>query len=167
MKIVNIAICTLAIGFLSACASPRYTGASLSLDQNGNKPEIEIVQDTATKIGFLETMEKWLSDNGYKYTRKPDNSKHDLNKLTLEYVGQWRWDLGLFLSEAKIEAFNEGQRVGEVNYKAPNNLNLNKFSNAVERINYMMDILFGKITAVEATKSINSTSNTSSNASSN
>ena len=155
MKIIDIALCTLAIGFLSACAGPRYTGTSFSLNQSGNKPEIEIIVDTSTKVGFLNTIEKWLSDNGYKSTRKPDHSRHDPNKLTLEYEGYWRWNYALFLSEAKIEAFNEWHRVGEVIYEAPNNFNANKYSNAVERINYMMDILFGKLTAVEATKSIN------------
>ncbi len=92
--------------------------------------------------------------NGYTYSVKASGSKHDLKKLTLEYVGHWRWDLALFLSNAKVEAFHEGQRVGEATYNAPNGLNTKKFSNASERIQYLMDVLFGKLTALEATSAI-------------
>lgn len=83
-------------------------------------------------------------------------SEADTDKITIEYVGNWSWDLALYLREARIEAFHDGQRVGEVVYKAPNSLNTNKFANAEEVIKYMMDIMLGDLNASEATKIINS-----------
>ncbi|RLV60538.1 hypothetical protein D5018_06210 [Parashewanella curva] len=138
----------------SGCASPKYDGASISNKLMDSKPEINLVRDDNTRKGFIETVKKWLDKNGYSYSVVPSNSITDLKKLTIEYVGIWRWDLALFLNRAEIEAFHNGQKVGFTSYKAPNNFNTNKFSNAEERIKYMMDILFGKITASEATQAI-------------
>jgi hypothetical protein len=60
------------------------------------------------------------------------------------------------MNDAYIEAFQNGQRVGKVEFKAPNSLNGNKFGNAEERIGHMMSVLFGRMTEENATKTINS-----------
>ena len=95
-------------------------------------------------------MESWLRNNNYKYVVVPDGSQAELDKLTLEYVGYWGWDVALYMNNAIIAAYNKGQRVGIVQFRAPNSLNLNKFESAEERIGYMMDVLFGKRTIDEA-----------------
>ena len=154
-SINNLSYICIAI-FVTACASPKYAGTSISHEVINNKPEVNIIEDAKTKKGFLAAIEKWLSENGYKYSVKPDGSSHDLKTITIEYIGYWKWDLALFLGDAKIEAFYNGQRVGEVTYNAPNNFNTNKFSDAEERIEYMLEILFGKISAIDATKTIKS-----------
>lgn len=143
--------------FLSACAAPRYSG-SLITDKDFD--EVVIIKDLKTKIGFLQTIESWLDKHKYKYKVASDGSKHNLGKLTLEYVGYWKWDLALYLSNAEITAYLKGQRVGEVGYRAPNSLNMRKFGNAEERVGYMMDILFGELTAAEATSLINTPTST-------
>ena len=154
MKKLGILSLSIIILFATGCASPKYEGNAISADISKKKPEIEIIQDDKTREGFKVAVEDWLKKNNYSYSVKQSGSQHDLEKLTLEYVGIWRWDLALFLNSAKIEAFHEGQRVSEVTYKAPNNLNTSKFSNAKERIEYLMDVLFGKLTAQEATSEI-------------
>ena len=156
MKFIRLLLVLAVVSVVSACSAPSYKGNSIAEETLKSKPEIVIIKDSETKEGFLETIQKWLSSNGYIYQVKPDHSKHDQDKVTLEYVGYWKWDLALYLSQADLEAFHEGQRVGEVNYKAANNFNFNKFSNAEERINYMLDVLFAKKTAAEATAAINS-----------
>lgn len=139
---------------MSACAAPRYTG---SMIENKNFDEVVVVNHIKTKEGFLQTIESWLEKHNYKYTVASEGSKHNLDQLTLEYIGYWGWDLALYLTNAEITAYHKGQRVGEVQYRAPNSLNLNKFGSAAERIGYMMDILFGERTAQQATTIINST----------
>ena len=155
MKSFKVFIVLVLAGFMSACSAPSYKGAPISDSTLGSNPEIVIVKDSETKEGFLDTIKQWLTKNGYGYEVKPDDSKHDLEKMTIEYVGHWKWDLALYLSQAEVEAFYKGQRVGEVNYTAANNLNFNKFSNDEERIEYMLDVLFGKLTPAEATARIN------------
>ncbi|MBY4676125.1 Sbal_3080 family lipoprotein [Marinobacterium arenosum] len=146
-------VCVLAM-LTSACAAPRYSGSAISQDIHENGTEIVLIKDNETRDGFRQTVENWFKKNNYKYVVKAEGSKHEFDKLTIEYVGKWNWDLALYLSDAKMEAFHQGQRVGEVSYKAPNSLNTNKFSNAEERIEYMLEVLFGKLSDIEATKAI-------------
>jgi hypothetical protein len=149
----NILLVTIMFVFLSGCSAPRYTVKSISpLDKN---IEVVIINDKETRPGFQETMESWLHSHDYIYSVSPDGSKHELDKLTLEYVGRWSWDFALFLADANINAYHKGQRVGEANYRAPNNFNSNKWGNGAERIGYMMDALFGDITINEANNMVN------------
>ena len=139
---------------LIGCGSPRYTGSSVPI--TNIKPEVVIVQDNDTRAGFLDTIKVWLQDNNYSYIISPDNLKHDLNKLTIEYEGHWGWDLALYLKDAEIKAYQGGQRVGDIKFKVPYTANPNKFGNASKRIGFMMDTLFGQMTPAQATKAANS-----------
>lgn len=102
-------------------------------------------------------MEEWLNSHNYKYIVVPDGFEHDLDKLSLEYVGLWSWDMAIFLADARITAYHKGQKVGEAKYIASNNFNFSKFGNGAERIKHMMDVLFGKITTDEVNKTANTT----------
>lgn len=138
----------------TACAAPRFSGNSIPNELSIERPEVVLIENSKTRDGLKQAIEAWLKKNGYKYAVVSDDSKHDHEKISIEYVGFWRWDLALYLSAAEIEAFHQGQRVGKVSYKAPNSLNTKKFSNAEQRIHYMLEILFGKLTAAEASKEI-------------
>lgn len=146
--------------FLVACAGPKYTSQSLNMPPES--VHIDIVEDEDTRDGFKNTMINWLNDNGYSYSVIPEGSNYDLNNLTIEYVGHWGWDLALYLKNAKLDAFWKGQRAGEVEFRVPYTANLNKFGSAEERISYSMDILFGKISADDATRKVNNPDNTES-----
>ncbi|ODS23148.1 hypothetical protein AB835_10530 [Candidatus Endobugula sertula] len=154
MKSIRSLLVIVTVSLVSACAAPRYTGTQISNDIINEKPEVVIVEDAATKQSFLNTIKKWLAKNGYNYKVAKDGSSHNLEKLTIEYVGHWKWDLALYLSKAKIEAFHQGQRIAEVEDKAPNSFNTNKFSHAEGRIEYMLEVLFGKISSADATEAI-------------
>ena len=71
--------------------------------------------------------------------------------------------LALYLKNAYLDAFQNGQRVGEIGFEAPNSLNLSKFGDAEERIGYMMSLLFGHMTEDEANKAISSSKKKSGN----
>ena len=152
---------SLSVLILAGCGAPRYTGSAIP--EPTTEVDVVIVKDAETREGFLNTMETWLQDNDYTYTVVPDKSQHDLDKLTLEYEGHWGWDLALFLKQAEINAYQNGQRVGEVEFKVPYTANPNKFGNASKRIGFMMDTIFGKKTAEEATKAANSSDSKATN----
>lgn len=152
---------SLSVLILAGCGAPRYTGNAIP--EPKTEVDVVIVKDAETREGFLNTMEAWLQDNDYTYTVVPDKSKHDLDKLTLEYEGHWGWDLALFLKQAEINAYQNGQRVGEVEFKVPYTANPNKFGDASKRIGFMMDTVFGKKTAEEATKAANSSDSKATN----
>ncbi|MGF1851116.1 Sbal_3080 family lipoprotein [Vibrio satsumensis] len=152
---------SLSVLILAGCGAPRYTGSAIP--EPTTEVDVVIVKDAETREGFLNTMETWLQDNDYTYTVVPDKSQHDLDKLTLEYEGHWGWDLALFLKQAEINAYQNGQRVGEVEFKVPYTANPNKFGNGSKRIGFMMDTVFGKKTAEEATKAANSSDSKATN----
>jgi hypothetical protein len=129
------------ISILSACGAPRYS--SSPIDSRHIKT-VAIVKNEKTREGFLQTIEIWMKNNNYKYIVTPSNSKHDPDILTIEYVGYWAWDLALYLKEAEISAYQNGQRVGKVDYRVPYTANPKKFGKGSERIETMLDLLFGK-----------------------
>ncbi|MDH4100385.1 MAG: Sbal_3080 family lipoprotein [Nitrospirota bacterium] len=149
----------LTLGTLVGCAAPRYSGSSIEPGIMASSPNVAVVKDRETREGFLAAVESWLRHNNYQYTVIPEGSKFEPDDLTLEYVGYWRWDLALFLHQADIKAHFKGQQVGTVNFEAPNNMSPRKFGNAEERIGYMLDVLFGKISAAEATSAIDKQEN--------
>ncbi len=150
----RLCLCGLILAVFCGCAGPKCTGVAVDTQVLNEKPRVQIVDDNATRPGFRAAMESWLRRNNYTFDVQPDGSRHDLEKLTLEFEGHWAWDIALFLSRASIHAYHEGQRVGNVEYKAANNFNTNKFGNAEERIGYFMDILFGKVSFAEGNRRI-------------
>jgi len=139
---------------ISGCAGPRYSGTSIPSDILAQDPEILSINDHETRDSFQYAVEKWLADNRYTYVVKPEYSRYDPEKVTIEYVGYWSWDIALYLSSAEVEAFYKGKSVSKVIFKAPNSLNTNKWGVAEARIGLMLDILFGKLTAQEATEEL-------------
>jgi hypothetical protein len=136
------------------CGAPKFSGKPVALEVRSARPEVVLITNTKTKEGFKKAIEAWLQTHNYSYVVKSADSPHENEKLTIEYVGHWSWDLALYLSSARIQAFQGGLRVGDVRYEVPNTLDTDKFSNAEERIKLMLDVLFGKTTAAEATDSI-------------
>lgn len=157
MKNIFLPVAILASLFLTGCSGPRFTGGSISADILASRPAILSIDDKETREGFKLAIEDWLTEENYTNTTAADGTQHDPKKITLEHVGYWKWDLALFLSQAEIDAFHQGQRVGSVTFKAPNNMNLNKWGSAEKRIKLMLDILFGKITLEEANLALNDT----------
>lgn len=140
---------------LSGCAGPKFSGRAIEPRPGASQYDVVVVEDGDTKDGFRMAIEEWLEARNYHHSVAPDRSRHDPERLTLEYYGEWKWDLAIYLSRAEIEAFHEGQRVGSVDFRAPNSLNGNKFGDGEERVKYMMDVLFGRMSASEATAEIN------------
>tara|TARA_R110002050_G_scaffold46900_5_gene109990 strand:+ start:254 stop:715 length:462 start_codon:yes stop_codon:yes gene_type:complete len=110
--------------------------------------EIQIIQDKETRTGFLDAVTAWMDQNGYQYTVDQEGAKHDNDKLTVEYVGYWNWDMATYLNYSKIEGFNQGQRVRQIEFSSGNLPS--KFGNSEKRIQLMLDVMFGRKTVEEA-----------------
>ncbi|MFA0441423.1 Sbal_3080 family lipoprotein [Vibrio sp. 10N.222.51.C12] len=137
---------------LAACAAPKYT-AEVIPEDNQSK-DITIVKDDATREIFLESMQEWCLDTAHKCTVVSDGTPPESSELTLTYVSRWSWDFRTFVADAKIKAYKNSAKVGEVEFKAPNSANSDKWGNDSKRIIAMMDLLFGKQTLSEAQSKI-------------
>ena len=116
MKKIFVIAFVLLTSVLAGCAAPKYTATAIANDYESGDVQVVIINDEKTREGFQKTMESWLDKHNFNYTTSSDGSKHDLEKLTLEYEGHWGWDLALYMNDAYIEAFQNGQRVGKVEF---------------------------------------------------
>jgi hypothetical protein len=140
---------------LSGCAGPKYIAADISSSLVDLEPSIMVINHQKTRSSFQKAMTTWLENNDKPFEILPASSTHSPDFLTLEYVGRWSWDLGLFLADAEIKAYHGGKQVGTVQFIAPNTFNSAKYGDAEERIGYMMDVLFGYESAESATTNVN------------
>ncbi|MEZ8020476.1 Sbal_3080 family lipoprotein [Vibrio splendidus] len=137
---------------LAGCSAPKYSGNAIP--EANNIENITIVEDVKTRSVFLDSMLDWCLNNQVKCKVVADGSEHNPEDVTLDYVSRWSWDFRTFVADAKISAYQNQQRIGNVEFKAPNSGNLSKFGDDMERIKAMMDILFDKKTAAQATQMI-------------
>ena len=137
---------------LAGCSTPKYSGNAIP--EANNIENITIVEDVKTRSVFLDSMLDWCLNNQVKCKVVADGSEHNPEDVTLDYVSRWSWDFRTFVADAKISAYQDQQRVGNVEFKAPNSGNLSKFGDDMERIKAMMDVLFDKKTAAQATQLI-------------
>lgn len=137
---------------LAGCSAPKYSGNALP--EVNTIEQVTIVEDEKTRTVFLDSMLDWCLNNQVKCKVVADGSEHNPEDITLDYVSRWSWDFRTFVADAKISAYQDQQRVGNVEFKAPNSGNLSKFGDDIERIKAMMDILFDKKTAAQATQLI-------------
>jgi len=146
MKKYLIPIVTVVL--LASCASPKFAAKPISTE---NKlKDITVVKDDATREVFLDTIESWCLDESYECKFVPDRTKHVAEELTLNYVSRWSWDFTTFIADAEIKAYKNKQLVGEVTFKAPNSLDMDKFGDDKKRIKTMVELLFGSIEESEA-----------------
>ncbi|MEZ8287038.1 Sbal_3080 family lipoprotein [Vibrio splendidus] len=137
---------------LAGCSAPKYSGNAIP--EANNIENITIVEDVKTRSVFLDSMLDWCLNNQVKCKVVADGSEHNPEDVTLDYVSRWSWDFRTFVADAKISAYQNQQSIGNVEFKAPNSGNLSKFGDDMERIKAMMDILFDKKTAAQATQMI-------------
>ncbi|WP_165311033.1 Sbal_3080 family lipoprotein [Vibrio ziniensis] len=133
---------------LAACAAPKYTAEAIS--EGDQSQEITIVEDNATREIFLDSMQEWCLDTAHKCSVVRDGTPPKESELTLIYVSRWSWDFKTFIADAKVKAYKNSKKVGEVEFKALNNQNSTKWGNDNKRIMAMMDLLFGRLTVSEA-----------------
>jgi hypothetical protein len=82
-------------------------------------------------------------DTAHKCKVVSDGTPPDENELTLSYMSRWSWDFKTFIADAKVKAYRDNTKVGEVEFLAPNNTNPSKWGNDSKRITTMLDLLFG------------------------
>ena len=136
------------LSLLTGCSSPTFKGQAIPSQYR--QQEITIVRDKETRQGFIQVMEDWLKNNRYDYKVQEETSLVDPQVLTLTFEGKWGWDMTTFLANAFIDAQYQGKRVGRVHYYTPSwAVNSKKFAKAEDRIQMMMDALFGTLSFPE------------------
>ena len=95
-------VCFLLIGamLLSGCAITHDNKPASGIKEASI---LHIIDDPATREGFLEAMKAWLDEHGYKYDVLPANTNKNREGWVLTYNGKWSWDVSIYLAKAVIE----------------------------------------------------------------
>lgn len=127
---------------LAACGNAKYyVRGQRAADVLQDQKTILIVENPATRDGFLSVLKKWLVSHSYQFT-VVDEEK-DVKRLPyLRYEGKWSWDMALYLRTAYVSLYSDTRLVGRCRLAVPNNLNPNKWDPADQKIENMMSLLF-------------------------
>ena len=144
-KTIQFVIFLFCILPLSGCVfiSHNHSGA----EGINNAEQIVIIKSLSTREGFLNAIKEWMTRNNYKYS-VIESGESNLSDYegALDYKGTWRWDFTIFLDDAEIRAFKNGQEIGNAKYNVgiKGGYNLSKWRSAEKTIFRMLDNLFGK-----------------------
>ena len=127
--------------WLAACGGAKYyVRGDKAAPLFENERVVYIVQNDATKKGFLSNMQSWLSNHAYRVEVVSAPVNASVPYLT--YVARWSWDGGIFLADATVKAFSGGTLHGSSMIKVPNNFNFSKYGDTEGRIDNLMSLLF-------------------------
>jgi hypothetical protein len=101
-----------------------------------------IIENPDVREGFLATFETVLNEKKVSY-RVVDESNVPTNcEWTATYVGNWRWDLALYMAYAEIKIFHNGSLDGEAIYDSKmGGANMSKFIDAETKIRELLNEL--------------------------
>lgn len=93
--------------------------------------------------GFHDKLVRQIEARGI-VTRSYEGAVPEACRHRVAYVANWRWDMAMFLSHARIEVFERGQPVGQAVYDATKGgANMGKFGPTSEKIAPLVAELFG------------------------
>ncbi|MCK5491643.1 MAG: hypothetical protein KAJ14_00860 [Candidatus Omnitrophica bacterium] len=144
-KTIRLIILMFCVIHLSGCVF--ITHKATIAEGINSAEQIVIVKNAKTKEGYLTAIKDWMVKNNHKYiVIDPVDCKLSDQEWALEYAVTWQWDFTIFLNDAEIKAFKNGQEVGNARYNVgiKGGLNLSKWRSAEKTIFRMLDNLFGK-----------------------
>lgn len=105
--------------------------------------EVCIVRDNTVREGFLDTYVSALHSRNISARVVDSLAQARECEMYSTYMGNWRWDLALYLAYAKITVYRGGEKVGEALYDSlGGGGRLDKFIDAETKINELVSELF-------------------------
>lgn len=105
--------------------------------------QVCIIENSAVKGGFVDAYQRTLIAKGYTVRLLPASASLIECAITSTYVGNWRWDLALYLAYAEIKVYANGKPIGEAKYDSlRGGANMNKFIDAEKKIVELVNQLF-------------------------
>ncbi len=101
-----------------------------------------IVHDD-TRETFKTTLKEWLIEQGVSPDIYPQDTSEDVCEWTLKYEGRWSWIVALYLADAKITAYHDGDEAGRA-WLNVGKWDGYKWEDGKGRIYKLMDMLSGK-----------------------
>jgi len=138
MKIRIIAALLAALA-LSACAISQDVRPVLLAPA----AEVCIVRNADVRPGFLEAIERNVSQRGYATRTLDAGSSPQTCPTVMTYTANWTWDMTMYLVYARMDIYQNGVRTGEAEYNArAGSANMGKYISADEKVAELIAELF-------------------------
>ncbi len=142
----NYIILFIGILLLSGCSIKQ----EVNTIKQPTETEISIIENKKVREGVLPAYREVLAAKGYKVTLLPDGTPIPKTGLSTTYLALWSWDLGIYMSYAVFEVFNNGVSIGKAEYDSRSaGLNSNKFIKGEEKVKELANILFPSVAGVK------------------
>ena len=106
-------------------------------------PEICMIPAEGLRAGFNTTYTAQLRSKGFQTRELRPGSPPSSCALSTTYIGQWSWDMALYMSYADIQVFENGRQVGKALYDSTSGgARMGKFIDAESKIIEMTNQLF-------------------------
>ncbi|AQS40331.1 hypothetical protein Sps_05262 [Shewanella psychrophila] len=152
MKKVLFGIVILAV---TGCSSNGLTELK-QMDPNFDK-EIVMTNDSKQTENVRGIVTNWMVDNGYKvskHTESPDAQLAD-NQVMFEFNANWWWDIATYMRYVNLDVTDsKGNKVAELDFDSVQYGGMDKFGNAEERLNLIMEVFFQKISVQDAERQL-------------
>ncbi|MXR70978.1 hypothetical protein GNT65_20175 [Shewanella sp. JBTF-M18] len=110
--------------------------------QVSRSDEVCIQKNPDVRHGFLDEVEKVLTEKQIKYRVLDQLDASHQCEWTATYTANWAWDLALYMVYAEIKIFHQGRLDGEAIYDARmGGANMNKFIDAEPKIRELIEEL--------------------------
>lgn len=126
---------------ISGCSIKQtVTPATLSAEL---APEICMIPAPNLRAGFTTAYQASLTEKGFRTRLMTPGSSPDRCALATTFIGNWGWDLALYMKYADIRVYERGRQVGHAEYDARwGGGRLDKFISAEQKIAELTHQLF-------------------------
>lgn len=105
--------------------------------------EICMIPAEGLRAGFNSTYTAQLRNKGFQTRELPPGTPPANCALSTTYIGQWSWDMALYMSYADIQVFENGRQIGQALYDSTSGgARMGKFIDAQTKIIEMTNQLF-------------------------
>ncbi|VXC34501.1 conserved exported hypothetical protein [Pseudomonas sp. 8AS] len=138
---MRIAVALMSLALLTGCSIKQtVTPASIAPPPSN---EICMIPAEGLRDGFHTTYSKLLVDKGFSVRKLSSSASPSSCSLATTYVGNWAWDLALYMVYADIKVYQDGRQVGHANYDAKwGGGRPDKFIDAENKITELVEKLF-------------------------
>jgi hypothetical protein len=126
---------------ISGCSIKQtVTPATLSAEL---APEICMIPAPNLRAGFTTAYQASLAEKGFRTRLMTPGSSPSRCALSTTFIGNWGWDLALYMKYADIRVYEKGRQVGHAEYDARwGGGRLDKFISAEQKIAELTHQLF-------------------------
>lgn len=139
----------------TGCSSNGLTELK-QMDPNFDK-QIVMTNDAKQTANVRNIVTNWMLDNGYdvsKTTASPNAQLAD-NQVMFEFNANWWWDMATYMRYVNLDVTDsKGNKIAELDFDSVQYGGFDKFGNAEERLNLIMEVFFQKISIQDAERQL-------------